>query len=215
VDYDYPVGTKPAKQRQVAQIAWSIFLKGGYKSESGSATSLLAADLQERGVKIAPAALSKLLNDIDEDESKTPCLYGPFCRRDVRGKRTFAILPVSIPGTDPFPPNPFDTVEESEEESDDDVMDFEMTHPIEVEREVVSAEPVSVADRLLFAASVIFECVRDLAAPTDFDQQIAGVVRLTEDNVRLRQENDALAKTNATLRRAMQTNGATGRLINA
>jgi hypothetical protein len=90
-----------------------------------------------------------------------------------------------------------------------------MTHPIEVEREVVSAEPVSVADRLLFAASVIFECVRDLAAPTDFDQQIAGVVRLTEDNVRLRQENDALAKTNATLRRAMQTNGATGRLINA
>lgn len=211
MDYDFPPGTKPAKQQQVAQAAWAIFLKGGYKSESGSATGLLAADLEERGVTITQAALSKVLNDIDEDESNTPCLYGPFCRRDVRGKRTFAILPVSIPGTDAFPPNPFDDTEPGDKEQDEDegIADFEMTQPIEVE----TAAPVSVSDRLLFAASVLFECVGDLAVPTDWDQQIAGVVRLTEDNLRLRQENDALAKTNATLRRAMQSNGGAGRLV--
>lgn len=215
MDYDFPEGTTPAKKLQVAQVAWSIFLKGGYKSESGSATGLLATDLKERGVKIAQAGLSKLLNDIDEDETKTPCLYGPFCRRDVRGKRTFAILPVSIPGSDPFPSNPFDTVEEPEDDEEEEgSVDFEPIQPIEVEHEVATAESVSVGDRLLFAASVIFECVGELAAPTDFDQQIAAVVRLTEDNVRLRQENDGLIKTNATLRRAMQSNGTTGRLAN-
>lgn len=217
MDYDFPAGTKPAKKRQVAQVAWTIFLKGGYKSESGSATGLLAADLAERGVHMTQAALSKLLNDIDEDESKNPCLYGPFCRRDVRGKRTFAILPVSIPGTDPFPPNPFDWMEEDtpeDEEETDDVIDIPnvTATTTEIEHEVDLAESPSVSDRLLFVTSVLFDCIGELAAPTNLNQQIAEIARLVEDGVRLRQEVDALTKANATLRRAMQTNG---RLVTA
>lgn len=102
-EYVWPAGMTLERQESISKLLWVLYRHGGEVAhEDGRALGVLLQLLADNGIEITGGYLNKTIGDLTQGGR-----FGPFIKREVSGKRTYAITLIRDPFQHPFPPDPY------------------------------------------------------------------------------------------------------------